>query len=739
MALPYAPYVTTYDVVVDLDATPDTRTFNSGTYNGKHVKVIGRRSVIDQRRGLCFFDCASVTIIGGHFEPPANGFPLNSAGNVAPGTLSFQGCGSVYLEGVVTDNKNLIVTDANIASMGANGGDAVYFSGGNSRSRYLNGNFTAQNCCFLNVRGVQTTPNGSVKAHGDVFQTGSTTQGKAGHVRFYNVTASCDYQGFFLDPQKASAATSTTTYYAGGNAGVTFNRVNIKRSRDPGADYRLIFLFSAMDNYNTRGYPVSFNEFYVEGPNNEPVEQMVFPYNQASSYGHTTKYRAVISTEGGRRYASYPGLTDAGKVVSGRVWQGAPTGGDFVTTSQVGRNYTQGTDLVAGTPPEEPTDPGNPTPPVITPLPAGRNNLIRTENWIGGGTGTRVLSTSTGSLAVTPANDTTRTYWRQAVAVTPGKSYAITYDLYTVTQMWRMLGTTEGAEDIIAVNVSTVPETRVTFTATTSTVWLEFNRVSAGTATVNSVRFEEIIPARASARRLNGRSQAFSINASAAGLRTSNGLHYVGGWFKFHYMPTAAAYLLDMAIPDAVATGGQQRARILYDPAVPKIFASNAGTTKYAENWRSTTGILAVDEWHYVGMILAGDGAVSLVYDGTIGGTTSGTGVPEVANYLGTLQIGARVGTTPTNYANAVLGDWVWCNGFVPTNAQISALAAGNRPADIAGFAPTHVWRMDQAGNTEPSVTANAATLTATTAPATVTGPDYIAPPSDTILPCLFF
>lgn len=738
MALPYAPYVTTYDRIVDLDETPDTRTFNSGTYNGMHVKVIGRRNVIDQRRGLCFYDCASVTIIGGHFEPPVNGFAINSGGGVAPGTLSFQGCGSVYLEGVVTDNKNLIVTDANIASMGANGGDAVYFSGGNSRSRYLNGNFTAQNCCFLNVRGVQTTPNGSVKAHGDVFQTGSNTQGKAGHVRFYNVTASCDYQGFFLDPQAAAAATSTTTYYPGGNAGVTMNRVNIRRFREPGADYRLMFLFSSAGNYDNRGYPVNMTDFYVQGFDTaEPIEEMIWPNNTAGSNNFPTKYRATIASDATGRYATYPGLTDAGKVVTGRIRQGAPAGGDFVTPSQVGRNYTQGTDLVAGTPVDP--NPTTPTPPVITPLPAGRNNLIRHENWVGGGTGTRTISSSTGAMTVTPANDTTRTYWRQAVAVTPGKTYAITWDLASSTQMWRMLGTTEGADDILAVNVSTVPESRVTFTATTAFVWLEFNRISAGTTTITSVRFEEVIPTRAPARRLNGRSQAFAINASSAGLRTSNALQYVGGWFKFHFMPTSNAYLLDMAIPDAVATGGQQRARILYDPAVPKILASNAGTSKYAESWRSTTGILAVDEWHYVGMILSGDGAVSLVYDGTIGGTTTGTGVPEVANYLGTLQLGARVGSTPTFYANAVLGDWVWCNGFVPTNGQIAALAAGSRPTDIAGFAPTHIWRMDQTGSTEPSVTASAATLTATTAPATVTGPDYLVQPSDTILPLLIF
>lgn len=741
MPLPYAPYVTNYDVIVDLDVTPDTRTFNSGVYNRKNVKVIGRRNVIDQRRGLCFFDCASVTIIGGHFEPPVNGFAINSGGGVAPGTLSFQGCGSVYLEGVVTDNKNLIVTDANIASMGANGGDAVYFSGGNSKSLYLNGNFTAQNCCFLNVRGVQTTPGGSVKAHGDVFQTGSTTQGKAGHVRFYNVTASCDYQGFFLDPQKASAATSTTTYYAGGNAGVTFNRVNIKRSREPGSDFRLIFLFSAMDNYNTRGYPVSFNEVYAEGLNNEPIEQMVFPYNQASSYGHTDKYQAKILTEGGRRYAHYPGLTDAGKQVIGRIWQGAPTGGDFVTTTQVGRNYTQGTDLVNGSTPVDPNPTPNPTYPVPVAVPAG-SNMIKSANWIAGGTGTTAISATSGNLTVTPANDTTRTYFRQQLLTEAGKTYRITWDLVTSNQMWRMLGTTENGTDIVNINVSLVSENQIVFTATTTSVWLEFNRVSAGGATVGSVRCEEVPPNRGSARRLNGRNQVFKIDAAAAGLRTANRLQYFGGWFKFQIMPTAAAYILDCAIPDAVATGGQQRARILYDPSVPKIMASNAGGSaagnKYAENYVSSSG-LAADQWHYVGMRLASDGAVTVIYDKTIGGTTTGTGVPEVANYFGTIQLGARTGATPTSYAPVILSDWIWCNGFVPTSAQIMALAAGNLPNAVSGLTPTHYWPFNGTGATEGSATATAATLTAPTAPATVVGPELIVPPPDEILPCLFF
>ena len=170
MALPRSPR-TSFDVTVDLDATPDTRTFNSGTYNGKHVRVFGRRNVIDTRRGLCFFDCASVTIIGGWFQPPDGGFPVNSGGGLAPGTLSFTNVGDVYLEGVITDNVNLLADGGG----GENGGDAIYLSGKTAET-----NFTAQNCNLGNVRGIETLPNGSKLAHGDIFQTASTTIGQIG-------------------------------------------------------------------------------------------------------------------------------------------------------------------------------------------------------------------------------------------------------------------------------------------------------------------------------------------------------------------------------------------------------------------------------------------------------------------------------------------------------------------------------------------------------------------------------
>lgn len=736
MALPYAPYVTNYDLIVDLDQTPDDRTFNGGRTNGKHVKVIGRRNVIDQRQGLCFFDCLSVTIIGGHFEPPVNGFARNSQLGVAPGTLSFQGCGSVYLEGVVTDNKNLIVTDANISSMNANGGDAVYFAGGTSRSWYRDGNFTAQNCCFLNVRGVQTTPGGSVKAHGDVFQTGSTTMGKAGHVRFYNVTATCDYQGFFLDPQAPAAATSTTTYYPGGNAGVTMNRVNIRRFREPGSDFRLMFLFSSAGNYDNRGYPVSMTEFYVQGFDTaEPIEQMIWPNNSKGSTNFPEKYWASIATEGGRRYATYPGLTNAGKQVTGRIWQGAPAGGDFVTPSLVGRNYTQGTDLVNATPVDPNPNP-NPTYPVPVAVPAGAN-MIKAANWIAGGTGTTSISATSGYLTITPANDTTRTYLRQQLLTEVGKTYWVTWDLVTSNVMWRMLGTTENGTDILNINVSAVSENKFVFTATTTTTWLEFNRVSAGAASVGSVRCEEVTPGRATARRLNGRNQFFKFDAAAAGLTVPNSNQFLGGWVKFQILSNSTSYILDFGTPDAATSGGQQRVRVFYDPGNIKLAASTGGASLYSENSITSPGLTA-DTWHYIGVILGADRTVRLVYDATIGGTTTTTNIPEAGNFLQTLHLGSRTGTTPASFGPVILSDWIWCNGFVPTNAQILALAAGNRPAAVAGLSPTHYWTLDGTAITEDSKTGTA-TLTASTAPASVVGPDFIVPPPDEILPCLFF
>ncbi len=369
----------------------------------------------------------------------------------------------------------------------------------------------------------------------------------------------------------------------------------------------------------------------------------------------------------------------------------------------------------------------------------GSVNKIGT--WTPLGTGTVTVNATTKAVTITPLNDGTPTTARQQIATEIGKTYWVTYELYGQTQTWRSLGTTAGGVDIVGINTSTIPETKLSFKATTTSVWMDLARTASGTTTTGSIRFEEAPPGTALARRLNGRTHYFKLDVGAAGLRTWNSLQYVGGWFKFQYMPTAGVYLLDWAIPDAVTSGGQQRVRIVYDPTAPKIMASNGGNSangnKYLENWRTPTGLTA-DSWHYVGVMLAGDGTPTIVYDGNIGGTNTGTGVPEVAQYLTVLHLGSRNGTTPANYAPVMLADWVWCAGFVPTNAQITALAAGNRPDDIDGFSPSYYWKLEGTTVTEPS-SASVAELTANTQPGTVIGPAYIVPPPDEILPLLMF
>jgi hypothetical protein len=84
------------------------------------------------------------------------------------------------------------------------------------------------------------------------------------------------------------------------------------------------------------------------------------------------------------------------------------------------------------------------------------------------------------------------------------------------------------------------------------------------------------------------------------------------------------------------------------------------------------------------------------------------------------------------------LADWVWCAGFLPTTAQIQALAAGSRSSDIAGFTPSFYWPLEGTTVTEPSA-AGVAELTANTVPANVVGPQYIVPLPADILPLLMF
>jgi hypothetical protein len=324
---------------------------------------------------------------------------------------------------------------------------------------------------------------------------------------------------------------------------------------------------------------------------------------------------------------------------------------------------------------------------------------------------------------------------RQQIATTIGVTYWWTFELQTTTiSCWRAIGTAPGGTDIFSLNVASNPETKLVFTATTTSVWLDLTRTSSNTTRTGNHRFEEAPPGAAMARRINGVNQYFGLDVAASGFRTANTLQYIGGWFKFQYVPTSNAYILDWAVPD-VGSLGDERARILYDPTVPKIMASNGAGGIYIEDRH--TGAAVADVWRYIGMSLASNGAVTCVYNGEIGGTVSGT-APASANNLAVMRLGARNGTTATSFGPVMYADWVWCAGFVPSNAQITELMSGKRPGNIANFTPTFYWPMEGATTTEASIPAGA-TLTANTLPANVIGPYYTLPVSEDILPLLMF
>mgnify|MGYP002712628294 FL=1 len=412
-ALKYSKPTVTSPVTIDLNAT-STRVFTSSTYQNKHLIVIPKPT-IDTAATLIFQNALSVTIIGGHFRPGSrSSYP---GGGPGAGTFTFQGCGQVYMEGVVIDNVNIY----------DDGGDAVFCS-----AKTASTTFTAQNCHFFNVRGTQEP----ASAHGDVFQNASTNQGKHGPARFYNCTFTCNYQGLFLDPQ----ATGTTP---GGQTRVELERVNIRGTASRAAGTRLIFIVFSESRYATDGYPMTMNDVWVKGNSNEDISGCIWPHNSAGNQNQfpTTKCHAVISTVGGVQQATYPGMNDTGKVVSGVIKYGDPPGGDFAPLNSVGLNYTGG-----------------------------------------GGVSGAASVASDGTITLTGIG-TTPAYARQAITTIVGRKYRMSMNVSGV-EIGRTVGTTNGGDNVSAYSTGPIGASSLEFTATTTTTWINLQRVGVGTATI---------------------------------------------------------------------------------------------------------------------------------------------------------------------------------------------------------------------------------------------------------------
>lgn len=352
--------------------------------------------------------------------------------------------------------------------------------------------------------------------------------------------------------------------------------------------------------------------------------------------------------------------------------------------------------------------------------PTSYTNLLRVGGtWVTntGTPGTVSVDAVTGQITIV-ANGTAEAYARRSVTTEVNKTYQLTWSNDTATIMFRMVGNSAGVGDVRAANVSVTGDNKLEFTATSTTTWIQFSRTTAATVTISSIILQEVPQSAASARRLNGKTQYFSLDAQTSGLRVSNFNWYIGGFVAFTYMPTAGVYLMDFGRLDpAVPSGGAARVRLFWDPDNNKISVSTAENTgvNYRENYIIRQ--LQVDTWYYIGVTALANADVLVRLGTQKGASYVGTAIPptstgEICRFL---QLGARVANPRTSHAPCRYSNWVWASNWIPSDAQINELAAGKTPGEITGFTvPTganlYHWPMVNA-------TGNEASLISTTGP----------------------
>lgn len=219
----------------------------------------------------------NIVVLGGKYEPAVDS---KSA------TLHFLNLhGSVHVEGVHIDSKNS--AQDGIAVAGASGKQP---------------DVTVQNSVIENVHGV------SEGIHGDMFQT----HGSVGDMRFYNVSGSTNYQGFFIAPQ-----------YSPTHGSADFENVNVKWI--PGGQavsYQYWFLDSAQE----QAYPITLKNVYTTERDGQRAEEAsVWP---KGSLGDSTKAVRVGDQ------ITWPGLP-----YKGAITVGSPAK-DFADGSKSGLNFS---------------------------------------------------------------------------------------------------------------------------------------------------------------------------------------------------------------------------------------------------------------------------------------------------------------------------------------------------------------------------------------------------------------
>lgn len=239
------------------------------------------------------------------------------------------------------------------------------------------------------------------------------------------------------------------------------------------------------------------------------------------------------------------------------------------------------------------------------------------------------------------------------------------------------------------------------------------------------------------ARRLNGTNQYFNLPVVGS-WRNSNYNWYIGGWCRF--MAVTTGYIADFGRLDVGATGGQARCRLVYDAGNTRIMVSSSRSDGTIYRERAITGFVPdPSTWYYIAYIAYPDSEINARRDSVYGTLTAGSGTVASGKFEDicyNLRFGARSHNTVSGYANIEIADWIWCSDSIPTETQIAELAAGTKPAQVAGLAYHHHWAFDQAGATEPSLV-SAATLTAVNSPTVVEGPFDEAPAPRAPLPII--
>lgn len=212
--------------------------------------------------------------------------------------------GSIYLEGCRID-----------LSSTTNGRDAINAYGATG----FTPDVTIQNCYITGVKGT------NAGSHGDIFQP----QGPVGRVRIDKLTGDSNYQGLFLRPEFliSSAEISRTN--------LTFNNLTT-----PGPDNNTYLLWarnsSGQSAPGTLLYPVHYHQVYLaQHESRSPIQAAVYPTNETIE-----GFVGTTATPDASGHVHYDGTAN----IWGKVYNGAPPGGDYVSSGSVGVGYTAAND-----------------------------------------------------------------------------------------------------------------------------------------------------------------------------------------------------------------------------------------------------------------------------------------------------------------------------------------------------------------------------------------------------------